>query len=117
MIAKTIWALTPVNLASIGAIDDFYDLYVSIKEIYKAQREQFIGTNGKDKTLFWDQRNKLCKKEVRQACEPVMNRYLHIFADGYTKILANAYGFQVFDFLVQLGAAIFLLQLCPVAFV
>lgn len=96
---EIIWALTPVNLAAIGAVDDFYDLYVSIKEIYTAQWEQFIETNGESKTLFWDQWNKLCKKEVRRACEPVMNRYLHIFADGYTKIFANAYGFQVFDFL------------------
>lgn len=99
MIAKTTWALTPVNLAAIGAIDDFYDLYVSIQEIYKTQWEQFVETNGNSKTLFWDQWNKFCKKEVRRACEPVMNRHLHIFADGYTKIFANAYGFQVFDFL------------------
>lgn len=99
LITKTIWALTPVNLAAIGAIDDFYDLYVSIREIYKTQWDQFVETNGNSKTLFCDQWNKLCKKEVRRACEPVMNRHLHYFADGYTKIFANAYGFQVFDFL------------------
>lgn len=99
MIAKTIWALTPVNLAAIGAIDDFYDLYVSIQKIYNVQREQFIGTNGNSKTLFGNEWNRLCKKEVRRACEPAMNRHIHIFVDGYTKIFANAYGFQVFDFL------------------
>ena len=27
------WALTPSNVANIGAIDDFYDLYVSIQEL------------------------------------------------------------------------------------
>lgn len=69
------------------------------KKIYNVQREQFIGTNGNSKTLLGNEWNRLCKKEVRRACEPAMNRHIHIFVDGYTKIFANAYGFQVFDFL------------------
>ncbi len=45
MAAKRNWALTPSGVADIGVIDDFYDLYVEIQEIYENQKEQFYETH------------------------------------------------------------------------
>lgn len=99
MARKYNWALTPSGVADIGAIDDFYYLYVAIQEIYINQKEQFIETYDNRRCLWPDTWNQLCIKQVRKACEPIMNRYLPIFATGYDRIFANAYGFAQFSFL------------------
>lgn len=98
MASKFKWALTPNNVAAIGAIDDFYDLYVYIQEVYEEQSEQFFAAYGNKRYLRPDMLDELCRKQVRKLCEPVMNKYLHIFADEYDKIFANAYGFATFSF-------------------
>ncbi|MBE6926933.1 MAG: hypothetical protein E7467_00340 [Ruminococcaceae bacterium] len=82
-------------MAAIGAIDDFYDLYVQVQKIYEEHKESCSGTM---KHLWPDKLDEVCRKDVRKACEPLMNQYLHVFADGYDKIFANAYGFATFSF-------------------
>lgn len=99
MAQKFNWALTPSNVANIGAIDDFYDLYVSIQELYESQRSAFMQEYEGRRLLWPDVWDDLCKMKVRQMCEPIMNKYLCVFADEYTKIFANKYGFDQFSFL------------------
>lgn len=99
MTRKICWALTPGNVAAIGAIDDFYDLYTLIQQIYERERLQFIETHGTGKCLWPMEWDKLCMNNVRKVCESIMNKYLPVFADGYTKIFANVYGFSNFTFL------------------
>lgn len=93
------WELTPVNLACIDALDDFYTLYKEIISIYEQQRDSYFAANPNRHCLFPIEWNKLCLKQVRNACEPIMNQYLFLFSPEYNKIFANAYGFSEFIFL------------------
>jgi len=99
MARKMNWALTAENLANIGVIDDFFDLYIAIREIYDDQQVQFIEKYGEKRLLWPDNHDELSKKFVRKACEPIMNRYLEMFSDEYDRIFANAHGFATFTFL------------------
>lgn len=99
MAEKFQWALTPSNLAKIGAIDDFYDLYVFIQELYEYQRKVCTAVYGESWALQPDAWDNSCRREVRRACEPIMNKYLCMFVGGYSKIFANSYGFARFSFL------------------
>lgn len=99
MAQKFKWALTPVNVAKIGAIDDFYDLYVAIQELYESQRSLFMEEYGNYRQLWPEKWDELCRVKVRRMCEPIMNKYICLFSDEYDKMFANSYGFQVFSFL------------------
>ena len=92
-------SLNSANLAIIGALDDFYDVYIQIQNIYNNQRDMFTTNHGEKRTLWPDTWDNMCKKDVRAVCEPLMNRYLPVFVDGHSRIFANAHGFAAFSFL------------------
>lgn len=96
MAKKIDLALNPGNLAKIGAIDDFYDLYISIQEIYEENQQVYLRNHPYLLPLDWE---KLARKDVRKVCEPLMNEYLVLFTNDYSKIFANAHGFDSFIFL------------------
>ena len=92
-------SLTKKNLAIIGALDEFYDLYCEIKNIYETHRKQYLREDTKKFPLLsrtWDD---LCIKDVRKRFEPLLNKYLYLFTSGYDRIYANAYAFQEFSFI------------------
>ena len=87
------------NLAVIGVMDDFYQLYCEIKDIYETKRKEFVKENQLRTPLWskvWDE---MCLKEVRKACEPILNKCLYIFSDEYQRFFSNAYAFQNFSFI------------------
>lgn len=91
--------LTPKNLAIIGIIDDFYDLYCEIKDIYEMHRKIYVRENVKNYPLLskiWDD---LCIRDVRKAFEPYLQKYLYLYGSGYENIYANAYAFNDFSFI------------------
>ena len=92
------WALSPTNLALLGALDDFYDVYCSIIDIYNEHANCYYDENGKEKTLTPWALDNLARRDVRKACEPLLNKHLHIFSEKYNRIFANAYGFSAFSF-------------------
>lgn len=96
MSEKIDWALNPSNIASIGAIDEFYDLYFQIQEIYEKQKNMYLKNHQYLLPFDWD---RITRKDVRKACEPIMNKYLLLFTNEYSKIFANAHGFEQFHFL------------------
>lgn len=91
--------LTVKSLAIIGILDDFYNLYFSIKKIYEVQREKYINENGKGYPLLSKTWDELCAKSVRKEFEPYLQKYLYLYTSGYEEIFANTYAFQDFSFI------------------
>ena len=75
------WALSPANLALLGALDDFYDVYCSIIDIYNEHANCYYDENGKEKALTPWALDNLARRDVRKACEPLLNKHLHIFSE------------------------------------
>lgn len=99
--SKFKWSLNSLNLAYIGALDEFYDLYCEIKNTYERVAIKFLEENpGGDRLLFtnWDKLAQSGKK-IRKLCQPLLDQYKYLFTDQYDKIYANGYGFQNFSFL------------------
>ena len=100
-IKKDEWKLTPLALASIGAIDDFYDLYAEVQRIYAiVWNEQFEvrGTSNNYFPEFWDRD---ARKRVKNACIPIIKKHGTLFlGEKNTKpLFINAEGFKPFSFL------------------
>lgn len=51
MASTTKLAFTPANLAVLGALDDFYDVYCAIESVYDKHRHFFVEQNGSKKLL------------------------------------------------------------------
>ncbi len=74
--------LTPLNLAILGALDDFWGAYDQCLDAFEESIYQ------KEK----------CVKQCRKICEPLLQRYTTLFTDlADRKIHANAYGFANFS--------------------
>lgn len=79
--AKKWSALTPSNLAILGALDDFYRAY---KQCLEAMENSI------------DRQNQ-CIKQYRKICEPLLQQYTSLFtALPDRKLHANAFGFANF---------------------
>ena len=90
--------LTPKNLAVMGIMDEFYDLYCEIKKIYEIHRKLYLRENNDGFPLLskvWDE---LCQRDVRKAFEPFLNQFIYLFSSGYPKTYSKAYAFQEFSF-------------------
>lgn len=98
-VTEQTYALTAANLASIGALDDFYDLYCEVEEIceqVKADNYKAGKLGATDFILYFlTQYN---KKEIREACEVLLNKYLYLFSDERPVIYATYFGFKMFTF-------------------
>lgn len=92
-------ALNPSNLAVFGALDDFYDVYCAIESVYDKQRKLYVEQNGSEKTLWPMDLDEMARKEVRNLCEPLINKYKYLFDPDQGYIFATAYGFRVFSYL------------------
>lgn len=94
---KQVLALSPLNAAMLGIMDELYDLYCTICCIYEHQRDKFKEENmnrplwGK----YWDE---LCIKEVRSAFLPVLQTQILHFTNSVEQVNAPAYAFQAFSF-------------------
>lgn len=93
------YALNASNLAVLGALDEFYDVYCAIESVYENQRKLFVEQNGSDKTLWAMDLDELARKDVRNLCEPIMNKYRYLFDPEQGYIFATAFGFRVFSYL------------------
>lgn len=76
-------SLTPTNLAIIGIMDDFYNLYCEIKTIYETHRKIYIRENGKNYPLLSKTWDNLCIKDIRKTFEPYLQKYLYLYSSGY----------------------------------
>ncbi len=96
-----IYSLTPSAVADIGAMDDFYDLYIKIEEIYSDEVEKIKRGNESNGSYNPSKVNDSlqCSKEVRDAFEPVLQKYLILFSDENRKIHANPHAFKKINFL------------------
>lgn len=92
-------AFTPANLAVLGALDDFYDVYCAIESVYDKQRKLYVEQNGSEKTLWPMDLDEMARKEVRNLCEPLINKYKYLFDPDQGYIFATAFGFRVFSYL------------------
>lgn len=90
---------TPKNLAIIGIMDDFYNLYCEIKTIYEIHRKIYIRDNGNNYPLLSKTWDELCIKDVRKAFEPYLQKYLYLYSSGYEQVYANTYAFNDFSFI------------------
>jgi hypothetical protein len=98
MADKFKYALTPRNLAILGILDDFYDVYCKLIAVYEEHRKQFYEKFG-DKALWPEQLEEYSRSDVRKVCTPLISKYSNIFTDEYDKLYTSAYGFQFFQFL------------------
>ena len=91
--------LIPTNIAIIGALDDFYNLYCDVKNIYEIHRKIYEKENTKKYPLLSKTWDDLCLNDVRKLFEPYLNKYSFLFTSGYDKIFARSYAFQQFSFI------------------
>lgn len=102
------YALTRHNLALLGALDDFYQLYVDVydfiiqqmvehtKKIFEDNHKEY---HGEIQFYFPDS----LKPQLRKLFEPTLNKYLHLFTNEYTRIFATAYDFHLFTYIQVRG--------------
>lgn len=102
------YALTRQRLAILGALDDFYQLYVDVyntitqhmiehsKDVFNSRHENYNG-----EVLFYFP--EFIKVEVRKLFEPLLNKYLYLFSNEYDHIFASAYAFEHFNFFYTRG--------------
>lgn len=87
-------ALNQENLAYIGALDDFYDLYCSISDSYDNEVKQYTDENGRSPAP-WTIDDRM-RTRVRKLCRPILEQYSYLFVDPPRLVRANAFGFQQF---------------------
>ena len=95
-------AITPINLAYMGIMDDFYDLYCEIKSIYEEHKKVYIHEHSTREPLLCRAWDELCIRDVRKKFEPLLNKYrylLDIDCSEVHEIHARAYAFSEFSFL------------------
>lgn len=90
--------LNAYNLAILGALDDFYDVYCTIEFAFEEMINEYFKTNTYRNLTIIDELNSYTRKIAKKLCEPLFNKYTHLFTDHSGKLHANAYGFQSFRF-------------------
>lgn len=102
------YALTRHNLALLGALDDFYQLYIDVYDFIVQQMAEHTQKvfednhkkyNGEIHFYFPDS----IKPQLRKLFEPTLNKYLHLFTNEYTRIFATAYDFHLFVYIHTCG--------------
>ncbi len=88
-------ALTKKNLAYLGALDDFYELYERYWDLYEAASEEYQAEIGYDPAP-WTIEGRI-KPQFRKIVEPVFQRYSYLFIDPPRKVHASAAGFETFS--------------------
>lgn len=91
-------ALTPLNLAYMGLLDDFYDLYCEIKEVYEFHKRTYMREHYINAPLFCNEWDKLCLHDVKKKMEPYLNKYRYFLNVDCKEIHARAYAFSEFSF-------------------
>lgn len=77
---KNKYSLTPKNLAMLGIMDEVYELYCTICDIYHKAKEEYHIKNGNDALLWGVEWDALCVKSVRDAFQPVLRAYIGFFS-------------------------------------
>lgn len=90
---------TPTNLAILGMLDDFYNLYCEVKEVYETHRKIYIRENGHNFPLMSNTWDEISLRDVRRKFEPYLQKYLYLYNTGYDEVYANAYAFKDFSFI------------------
>ena len=88
-------ALTKENLAYLGALDDFYELYERYWDLYEAASEEYKTEKGCDPAP-WTIEGRI-KPQFRKLVEPVFQQYSYLFIDPPRKVHASAAGFKTFS--------------------
>lgn len=103
------YALTKQRLAMLGALDDFYQLYVDVydfiiqqminysKSVFKNRNQNYAG-----EILFYFPDS--IKPRLRKLFEPLLNKYIYIFTNEFDRIFASAYAFNYFPFFFTHGS-------------
>lgn len=94
------WNLTPLALAKIGAIDDFFDLYTDIQKIYDTIKKTHTDPQTKFNCLMPDDWDKEANELVCQTAQPVLQKNIAVFTDENINFSATTFGFQTFTFLI-----------------
>lgn len=109
----TKWAFTPFNLAALGVLEDFYEVYRSVEKIYDMEIES---TYGKEDEWFshrnewketerrmqelgqsWDS---LTAQKVIPLCFNLINKHIYLFTDEHDIFLPDIKAFtHTFTFL------------------
>ncbi len=92
-------ALNAYNLAVLGALDDFYDAYCAIQELYDVHYNARWGSNQNIPSNFVNIMNRLCRKEAEKICIPLIDKYLHFFTNTPNDIVITGSAFRGFSFL------------------
>lgn len=93
--------LTRQNLALLGALDDFYQLYTDIntlvaKHMVDRTKQLYSQKNIKYSGEIIFHFPETLDRQIRKMVEPLINRYLYIFTNEYEHIFASAYAFESF---------------------
>jgi len=91
-------AFNASNLALLGALDDFYDAYCQIRDLYDAKITECLQELPEGKLLWPDTVDRLLQTSVRKICEPIINKHLDLFTGYPNHIFCTAYGFKTFSF-------------------
>jgi len=95
------YSLTQENLAILGALDDFYDVYNKIFELYKFALDNHQIKMGDMACHTYPNCDNQCRKDVRRICEPLLFKYTYIFTNTEGHLHANEYGFRNFSMVVM----------------
>ena len=103
MVLTNKYALDSYRLAILGALDDFYQLYI---DVYNLAVQHMIEYTSKElERIHQESRGQLyfdfpksIKSKVMKLFEPVLNKYLYIFTNEYHEIFAHSYAFSHFEF-------------------
>lgn len=95
---KFVSNLTADALADINALDDFYDLYVEIQNIYESEQRYRLDELGTPRQTFMFGWDRFVHAKVRNVLEVFLRKYSFLFIDEGT-LHANQYGFGNFSIL------------------
>jgi hypothetical protein len=90
-------SLTQENLAILGALDDFYDAYNKIIELYDAEWNNYLIEKGDRADPYSCKLDDKCKNNVIKIYESFINKYKYIFIDDDRPIHSSTYSFQLFS--------------------
>lgn len=96
-LSKKECSLTHQNLLELGVLDEFYDAYNSIKEIYQEEVDREINEG---KNNIWQLNfDRICYQKTKRVLEDLITAHSYIFRSDERIVHVNAYSMEKFEFI------------------
>ncbi len=90
------YALNKKNLALIGALDDFHEIYNAVYDIYEPIMKEVVEESQAHNSVPASGKiDKMARKKVKEICDPLLDQYKMIFTDDPKRLYLKVTAFSL----------------------